>query len=72
MKLVYWFMSTTTIFLAVSMVGGALFIVYEAAKSISKEFDFELSLQLPSISLPKLQLAAKVPEKAKPKFRHNF
>ena len=54
------------------MVGAALFLVYEAAKSISKEFDFELSLQLPRISFPKLQLATKVPEQAKSKFRHNF
>jgi hypothetical protein len=65
-------MSTTTIFLALAMVGGALFLIYEAAKSISKEFDFELSLQLPNISFPKLQFAAKVPEKATSKFRHNF
>ena len=65
-------MSATTIFLALSMVGAALFLVYEAAKSISNEFGFELSLQLPRISLPKLQLATKVPEQAKSKFRHNF
>ena len=65
-------MSTTTIILALSMVGAALFLVYEAAKSISKEFDFELSLQLPRISFPKRQLATKVPEQAKSKFRHNF
>ena len=65
-------MGATTIFFALSMVGVALFLVYEAAKSISKEFDFELSLQLPRISLPKLQLATKVPEQAKSKFRHNF
>ncbi len=54
------------------MVGAALFLVYEAAKSISKEFDFELNLQLPRISLFKLQLATKVPEQEKSKFRHNF
>ena len=54
------------------MVGAALFLVYEAAKSISKEFDFELSLQLPRISFPKLQLATKAPEQAKSKFRHDF
>ena len=66
------FMSTTTIILALSMVGAALFLVYEAAKSISKEFDFELNLQLPRISLFKLQLATKVPEQEKSKFRHNF
>ena len=65
-------MSNTTIFLALSMVVAALFLVYEAAKSITKEFDFELSLQLPRILFPKLQLAAKVPEQAKSKFRHNF
>ena len=65
-------MSATTIFLALSMVGAALFLVYEAAKSISNEFDFELSLQLPRISFPKLQLATKTPEQAKSKFRHNF
>ena len=65
-------MSPTTIFLAMSMVAVALFLVYEAAKSISKEFDAELSLQLPRISFPKLQLAAKVPGQAKSKFRHNF
>ena len=65
-------MSATTIFFALSMVGAALFLVYEAAKLISKEFDFELSLQLPRISFPKLQLATKVPEQAKSKFRHNF
>ncbi len=65
-------MSTSTIFLALSMVGAALFLVYEAAKLISKEFDFELSLQLPRISFPKLQLATKFPEQAKSNFRHNF
>ena len=65
-------MSDTTIFFALSMVGAALFLVYEAAKSISKEFDLELSLQLPRISFPKLQLATKVPEQAKSKFRHDF
>ena len=65
-------MSATTIFFALSMVGAALFVVYEAAKSISKEFDFELSLQLPGISFPKLQQATKVPEQGKSKFRHNF
>ena len=65
-------MSATTVFLALSMVGAALFLVYEAVKSISNEFDFELNLGLPRISLPKLQLATKVPEKAKSKFRHNF
>ena len=65
-------MSATTIFFALSMVGAALFLVYEAAKSISNEFDFELSLQLPRISFPKLQLATKAPEQAKSKFRHNF
>ena len=54
------------------MVVAALFLVYEAAKSITKEFDFELSLQLPRFSFPKLQLATKVPEQAKLKFRHNF
>ena len=65
-------MSATTIFLALSMVAAALFLVYEAVKSISNEFDFELNLELPRISLPKLQLATKVPEQAKSKFRHNF
>ena len=65
-------MSATTIFFALSLVGAALFLVYEAAKSISKEFDFELSLQLPRISFTKLQLAAKVPQQAKSKFRHDF
>ena len=54
------------------MVAAALFLVYEAVKSISNEFDFELNLELPRISLPKLQLATKVPEQAKSKFRHNF
>ena len=34
-------MSATTMFLALSMVGAALFLIYEAAKSISEEFDFE-------------------------------
>ena len=65
-------MSATTIFLALSLVGAALFLVYEAVKLISNEFDFELNLELPRISLPKLQLATKVPEQAKSKFRHNF
>ena len=65
-------MSATTIFLALSMVGAALFLVYEAVKSISNEFDFELNLELPRITLPKLHLATKVPEQAKSKFRHNF
>ena len=65
-------MSATTVFLALLMVGAALFLVYEAVKSISNEFDFELNLGLPRISLPKLQLATKVTEQAKSKFRHNF
>ena len=72
MVLVGKFMSPTTIFLAMSMVGMAMFLLYEAAKSISKEFDAELSLQLPRISFPKLQLAAKASEQAKSNFRHNF
>ncbi|MEC8441796.1 MAG: hypothetical protein VXZ59_05725 [Cyanobacteriota bacterium] len=65
-------MSLTTLFFALSMVGAGLFLVYEAAKSISKELDIELNLQLPVISFPKLQLAVKVPEQTKSKFRHNF
>ncbi len=65
-------MSLTTLFFALSMVGAGLFLVYEAAKSISKELDIELNLQLPVISFPKLQLPVKVPEQTKSKFRHNF
>ena len=65
-------MSATTMFFALSMVGAALFLIYEAAKSISEEFDLDLSFQFSRISFPKLQLATKVPEQPKSKFRHNF
>ena len=41
-------------------------------KSISEEFDLDLSFQFSRISFPKLQLATKVPEQPKSKFRHNF
>ena len=66
-------MGLSTILFAVVMVGVAGLIIFEAVKSISEEFDFEI----PSIGLPKLALAKSSSPKVdvstqKGSFRHNF
>ena len=65
----------TTLF-AVVMVGVAGFIIFEAVKSISEEFNFEIpSIGFPKLALPKFSSAnsAKA-DVSTPKgsFRHNF
>ena len=53
-------MSLNTILLAVVIVGVAGWIMFEAVKSISEEFDFEIiSIGFPKLALPKFS-AAKV------------
>ena len=47
-------MSLNTILLAVVIVGVAGWIMFEAVKSISEEFDFEIiSIGFPKLALPK-------------------
>ena len=66
-------MGLNTILFAVLMVGVAGLIIFEAVKSISEEFDFEIpsisfpKLALPSLSLPKSNVSAQ-----KAPFRHYF
>ena len=66
-------MGLSTILFAFTMVGVAGLIIFEAMKSISEEFNFEL----PSMGFPKLALlkffSPKVKVSAqKASFRHNF
>ena len=66
-------MGLNTILFAVLMVGVAGLIIFEAVKSISEEFDFEI----PSISFPKLALSSLSLPKSnvsaqKAPFRHYF
>ena len=66
-------MGLNTILFAVLMVGVAGLIIFEAVKSISEEFDFEIpsigfpKLALPKFSSPKVNVSAQ-----KASFRHNF
>ena len=66
-------MGLSTILFAFVMVGVAGLIIFEAVKSISEEFDFELpsigfpKLALPKFSSPKVKVSAQ-----QASFRHNF
>ena len=62
----------TTLF-AVVMVGVAGFIIFEAAKSISEEFNFKIpSIGFPKLALPKFSSAKADVSAPKGSFRHNF
>ena len=61
-------MDLNTILIAVVMVGVAGFIIFEAVKSISEEFNFEI----PSIGFPKFSSAKADVSTPKGSFRHNF
>ena len=68
-------MSPFTILFAVVIVGVAGFIIFEAIKSISEEFNFEIpSFAFPKLALPKFSSAkADVSVSTqKESFRHNF
>ena len=66
-------MDLNTILFAVVMVGVAGFIIFEAVKSISEEFNFEIpSLGFPKLALPKSSSAKSSVTTPKGSFRHNF
>ena len=66
-------MSLNTILLAVVIVGVAGWIMFEAVKSISEEFDFEIiSIGFPKLALPKFSSAKVDVSTQQGTFRHNF
>ena len=71
-------MDLNTILFAVVMFGVAGFIIFEAVKSISEEFNFEISSigfpksALPKLALPKFSSAKADVSTPKGSFRHNF
>ena len=66
-------MDLNTILFAVVMVGVAGFIIFEAVKSISEEFNFEIpSIGFPKFALPKFSSAKSNVTTPKGSFRHNF
>ena len=66
-------MDLNTILFAVVMVGVAGFIIFEAVKSISEEFNFEIpSIGFPKLALPKFSSAKADGSTPKGSFRHNF
>ena len=66
-------MDLNTILFAVVMVGVAGFIIFEAVKSISEEFNFEIpSFGFPKLALPKFSSAKVYVSTPKGSFRHNF
>ena len=69
----YFLMDLNTILFAVVMVGVAGFIIFEAVKSISEEFNFEIpSIGFPKLALPKFSSAKADVSTPKGSFRHNF
>ena len=69
----YFLMDLNTILFAVVMVGVASFIIFEAVKSISEEFNFEIpSIGFPKLALPKFSSAKADVSTPKGSFRHNF
>tara|TARA_E500000178_G_scaffold347545_1_gene401046 strand:- start:125 stop:325 length:201 start_codon:yes stop_codon:yes gene_type:complete len=65
-------MSLNTILLAVVIVGVAGWIMFEAVKSISEEFDFEIiSIGFPKLALPKFSSAKVDVSTQQGTFRHN-
>ena len=66
-------MALNTILFAVVMVGVAGLIIFEAVKSISEEFDFEIpSVGFPKLALPKFSSPKANVSAQKTSFRHNF
>ena len=66
-------MDLNTILFAVVIVGVAGFIIFEAVKSISKEFNFEIpSISFPKLALPKFSSTKSNVTNPKGSFRHNF
>ena len=66
-------MDLNTILFAVVMVGVAGLIIFEAVKSISEEFNFEIpSIGFPKLALPKFSSAKPNETTPKVSFRHNF
>ena len=66
-------MGLNTILFAVVMVGVAGFIIFEAVKSISEEFNFEIpSFGFAKLAFPKFSSAKVDVSAQKGSFRHNF
>ena len=66
-------MSLSTVLFAVVMVGVAGLIIFDAVKSISEEFNFEIpSIGLPKLDLPKFSSSKASVSTQKASFRHNF
>ena len=66
-------MDLNTILFAVVIVGVAGLIIFEAVKSISEEFNFEIpSIGFPKLALPKFSSAKADVSTQKGSFRHNF
>ena len=66
-------MDLNTILFAVALVGVAGFIIFDAVKSISEEFNFEIpSIGFPKLALPKFSSAKTNVTTTKGSFRHNF
>ena len=66
-------MGLNTILFAVVMVGVAGLIIFEAVKSISEEFDFEIpSIGFPKLALPKFSSPKANVSTQKSPFQHNF
>ena len=66
-------MSLSTILFAVVMVGVAGLIIFDAVRSLSEEFNFEIpSIGLPKLALPKFSSSRVGVSTQKGSFRHNF
>ena len=66
-------MDLSTILFAIVMVGVAGFIIFEAVKSISEEFNVEIpSISFPKLALPKFSSAKVDVSTQQGTFRHNF
>ena len=66
-------MDLNTVLFAVVMVGVSGFIIFEAVKSISEEFNFEIpSIGFPKLALPRFSSAKADVSTPKGSFRHNF
>ena len=66
-------MDLNTFLFAVVMVGVAGFIIFEAVKSISEEFNFEIPpIGFSKLALPKFSSAKSNVTTPKGSFRHNF
>ena len=66
-------MDLNTILFAVVIFGVAGLIIFEAVKSISEEFDFEIpSIGFPKLALPNFSSSKSNVSAQKDSFRHNF